>query len=256
MSRRLLLSIALLVCALALTPAAGAQTPVQQNVDNRLVVALRVVPVEAQNWLPAPWQVQPVAAGPYKDANLLLVFIDGWVNLDGDGKPAAAGPGRALAVVVAAKNSKTEEAANYVVRIYAANPQVLPGPYKNSTRAAIEREQARKGSDINSELVNDAWAVRDSSGGAIEFRTRYQRGVPARSKSETKVRGGPDPDFFRIYQVDQGLDVLKSASAGIDRAQDTQLRVTMGELRKLFDGSEQIIAIAAVPWYVRQMALP
>lgn len=239
-----------------LVPATYAEKLVQQNVDNRVVVALRVSQFEAQSWLPAPWQVHPDASGPSRGANLILVFIEQLLGLDGEGKPAAGGAQRALAMLVPAKNSRTGETAPYVVRIYTSNPQLLPGPFKNSTRAAIQREQTLKGADISSGVVSELWTVRDSSDGAVEFRSQYQRGLPARSKPETKLRGGPDPDFFFIYRIDQGVDVVKSVPAGIDRAQNTQLRVTMSELRKLFDGSEQIVSISAVPWYVRQVSLP
>jgi len=256
MWKKSLLRIAIFVCAFALIPATYAETLVQQNVDNRVVVTLRVAQAEAQSWLTAPWQVHPVASGPNKDANLILVFIEQLLNLDGEGKPAAGGAQRALAMVVPAKNSKTDETANYVVRIYTSNPQLLPGAYKNSALATIQHEQTLKGADISAGVVNEVWTIRDSSGGGVEFRTQYQRGLPVRSKPETKPRGGPDPDFFRIYRIDQGVDVVKSVPAGIDRAQNTQLRVTMAELQKLFDGSEQIVSISAMPWYVRQVSLP
>jgi len=32
--------------------------------------------------------------------------------------------------------------------------------------------------------------------------------------------------------------------------------VTVPELRTLFDGSEQLVAIALYPWYLRQVSLP
>ena len=256
MWKKSLLRTSIFVCAFALTPTTYAETLVQQNVDNNVVVTLRVAQAEAQSWLPAPWQVNPVASGPNKDANLLLVFVERSLNLDGEGKPAAGVAERGLVLVVPAKSSKTNEVANYVVRIYTSNPQSVPGAYKNSVPATIQRDQTLKGDDVSSGVVNELWTVRDSIGGAVEFRTQYQRGVPARSKPETKTRGGPDPEFFRIYRVDQGVDVVKSVPAGIDRAQNTQLRVTMAELRKLLDGSEQIVSILAVPWSLRQVSLP
>jgi hypothetical protein len=245
-----------LVFVLAWLPAAHAETLVQQNVDSRVVVTLRVAQAELQSWLPAPWQVNPVASGPAKDSNLTLVFIDRLLNLDGEGKPAAGGAERSLAVVAPAKNSKTDEIANYVIRIYTSNPQSTPGAYKNSTSATVQRDQVLKGTDIGAGVVSEAWTVQDASGGTVELRTQFQRGVPARSKPETKTRGGPDPEFYRIYRIDQGVDVVKSVPSGIDRTQNTQLRVTMAELRKLFDGSEQIVSMFSVPWYLRQVSLP
>jgi hypothetical protein len=34
------------------------------------------------------------------------------------------------------------------------------------------------------------------------------------------------------------------------------LRVTVPELRALFDGGEQLVSIALVPWYLRQVSQP
>jgi len=62
-----------------------AQKPVQTNVDQRVVVALRVPEAEPHRWLPQPWQSSPVVAGPSKDANVLISFIDRLVNHDADG---------------------------------------------------------------------------------------------------------------------------------------------------------------------------
>jgi len=30
----------------------------------------------------------------------------------------------------------------------------------------------------------------------------------------------------------------------------------MPELRKLFDGTEQLISVSVIPWYLRQVSLP
>ncbi len=35
-----------------------------------------------------------------------------------------------------------------------------------------------------------------------------------------------------------------------------QLRVGIAELGKLFDGSEKVVSIAVLPWYLRQVLLP
>jgi hypothetical protein len=72
----------------------------------------------------------------------------------------------------------------------------------------------------------------------------------------TKVFGGPDPSFFRLYRVDQGSDVLKSVPSNIDRVQRYQMRVTMADMRKAFGGNEQLVGITAIPWYVRSVSLP
>jgi hypothetical protein len=77
-----------------------------------------------------------------------------------------------------------------------------------------------------------------------------------RSNPETKPRSAVDPTISRVYRVDQGLDLVRSVPVGIDRVHAYSLRVTVPELRPVFDGSEQLVSIALYPWYLRQVSLP
>ena len=249
----------LVIAAWLLVPAtqAGAETLIGSNVDNRINVYLRVGQAELQGWLPAPWQVNPLPKGPLKETNLIMVFVDRLLSQDAQGKPAAGGTFRAVALVVPAKHPQTGESALFVIRIYTPHEDLdLYNPYKNSVRATIRREYTFKGADLSPGTASDLWELRDSTGGMLEFRIEYQRAVPSRAKPEYKPRSSVEPTFFRIYRVDQGMDLIKSIPAGIDRVQSYQLHVTVPELRKLFDGTEKVVGILAIPWYVRKLFLP
>ena len=50
--------------------------------------------------------------------------------------------------------------------------------------------------------------------------------------------------------------MVKSIPAGIDRVKNYQFRVTMSELLKMFDGSEQLVGILVNPSRVRQKFRP
>jgi hypothetical protein len=102
----------------------------------------------------------------------------------------------------------------------------------------------------------ERWELQDSNGGVIECRIEYQRGVPSRARAEVRLHSAADPTFFRIYRPDIGADVVKSGPAGIDRLRSYQFRVTMSELQPLFDGTEQFVSVAVLPWYVREVFLP
>jgi len=238
----------------ALVPA---ETLVGFNNESRTVLALRVSQAALQAWAGAPWQVSPVASGPFKDANALLVFVNPWLTQDAEGKPTAVPIDRRVALAIPAKHPQTGESANLVARVYHSNAQALPGPYKNSVAPVTVRlVQTLKGTGVEPATGSELWEMRDGGGGVIELRLQYQRGVAARSKPEGKPRSAADPNFFRIYRVDQGMDVVRSVPAGIDRVQAYSLRVTVPELRPLFDGSEQLVGIALLPWYMRQVSLP
>ena len=50
--------------------------------------------------------------------------------------------------------------------------------------------------------------------------------------------------------------MLRSVPSAIDRVKRLQLRVTIADLKKAFDGSEQVVSVTALPWYVREVSLP
>jgi hypothetical protein len=244
-----------LLIGLLVTGVAASQTKVGSDVNVRTVVAVKVAEAEAQKLLPAGWQVNPVASGPNQGANLSLTFIDELLNQDPEGKPKT-NTVRRLAIGVPAKNAATGATGNNVVRVLTANAESLPGPYKTSMPASLRLEQSIKATDMEPATVTERWEVRDRSGGTVTLSLEYTRGVPARMKNESKIYGGPDPAFFRIYRADTGGDVLRSAVTGVDRVKKLSLRVTTAELKKAFDGTEQVVSITALPWYQREVSLP
>ncbi len=248
--------VAVLVGSLSTMSTAHGETLYQSNVDTRVVVALQVRPEAVQQWLSGPWQVNPVAAGPSKGSNLSLVFVDQHLVQDPEGKPMSGGINRILALVAPGKHSGTGETAPVVLRLYTASPSYVPGPYKNALSATVRRERTVSGPNLEPASGRESWSVRATAGGALELQLDYQGGVPARAKTEAKVYSNVEPNFFRIYRVDQGSDVVKSVPDGIDRVKNYQLRVGIPELGKLFDGSEKVVSIAVLPWYLRQVFLP
>ncbi len=242
------------VCGVSLTASARADIFVGSNADNRITVGLRVGQAAAQAWLPAPWQVEPLQRGPFRGANFLVAFIDRLLNQDPEGKPVGGGTFRLAALYVPAKHPQTEESAPFIIRVF--GPHEGPGPYKNSVQATVRREATLRGGNFEPGAGTELWEVRDSAGGILEFRMDYQRAVPVRTKGEARPHSNVDPTFFRMYRYDQVMDVVKSIPEGIDRVQSYQLRVTMSELRRLFDGTEQLVGIAVIPWYGRKTFLP
>jgi hypothetical protein len=252
-----MLSFILLIFSGILITQAGAETLIGSNVDNRIIVALQVGQAELQSWLPAPWQVSPIPKGPLKGANLYLMFVDRLLDQDAQGKPARGGTCRAVPLAAPAKHAQTGKPALFVIRVFAPHEDInLYNPYKNTVRAAISRECTVKGANLEPGTVSDVWELRDSAGGIIKFQIEYQRAIPRRAKQELRPRSSVDPDFFRIYRVDQGMDLIKSVPAGIDRVQNYQLNVTVSELRKMFDGSEKVVGILANPFFIRKLSLP
>lgn len=244
------------IAALLLLPAkqAKAETLVENSLFSRIYVAFKVDQKAAQAWLPAPWKAVSLPKGPFKGANVFVLFTDWFIIQDGEGKPDKGGTYCCTALVAFGKNPQTKEFATFVTRVYAPNDD--SGPFKNTVKARVSREATIKGVTSKPGAGNEIWKVQDSAGGILEFRMDYQRSVPKRTKKEFKVHSSVKPDFFRIYRDDYACDVVKSIPAGIDRVQNYKLRATMSELRKMFDGSEQLVGISINPCRVRQVFLP
>jgi len=233
-----------------------AQTLVEQLVDTRVVVALRVNDAKLKTRVAGPWEISPATSGPSKDANLSIVFVDRILVQDAEGKPKSPGIDRIIAFVAPGKNPQTGETGPLIIRIFTSNSQNVPGFYKNSLHAAIQREQTAQGSALEAGEGSDTWVLRTSGGEEVALRLGYQRSVPARTQGESKPRAAAEQNVWRIYRFDQGMDVVRSVPAGIDRVQRYELRVGLAEFRDVFDGSEQLISVAVLPWYLRQTLLP
>ena len=235
---------------------AGAETLFQSTAETRLTVAFRVGQAELQKLVPAPWQVIPLPGGPLKEANFLIVFIDSFLIQNAQGKPDGGGISRKVVFAVQAKHTQTGEMAFVITGGFTANIDEVPGPYKNFVQATIRREQTHKGVNMEIGVGEDFWEVRDDRGEVIELRIRYQQALPLRAKAEQKLYSAVEPNFFRIYRIDTATDIVKSVPAGINRVQNYQLHMDVPELKKLFDGTEQLVAVAVIPLYVRQIFLP
>jgi len=253
---RLTLFLIVMICLaiVALPTLAQAEKLVESSLFFRINLAFSVDQQAVQKWLPAPWKAVSVPKGPFKGANLSVLLDDRFIVQDGEGKPYLGGTYCIAVLIAFGKNEKTGEFAPFVTRIYW--PHDDPSCYKNAVKATISREAALKVSTLDSGAGSEVWKVQDKAGGMLEFRMDYQGAVPKRTKRELEVRSSVEPNFIRIYRDDYAEDVVKSIPAGISRVKNYQFRVTMSELQKMFNGSEQLVGISVIPCCVRQGFLP
>ena len=245
-----------LIGAFVLLPAtqAKAETLIESSLFFRISVAFSVDQTAAQAWLPAPWKVSSIPKGPFKGANLLVILDDKFIMQDGEGKLYNGGTLCVAVLVSFGKNSQTGEFSVFVTRIYW--PLDDPSCYKNAVKATVSREATIKGGTLKSGAGSEIWKVQDSAGEILELRMDYQRVVPKRIKREFKARSSVEPDILFIYRDDYAGDVLKSIPAGINRIKYYRFRSTIPELRKMFDGSEQLVGISVNHSHVRQRFRP
>jgi hypothetical protein len=242
-----------LAAGIIASKAANAESLVEQVVDTRLVLAFRVDPAELQKLVPGPWDSANTATGPAKDANFNVIFYDRMLQQDGAG--ASMGPPYRFVVFASVMKPKDASAAASVVsRIYAGDPKRVPGPYKNSLLSVVDRQSVIESASSERGKVEETWGVR-APDHAINLSVKYEKSAPVRQKSEGKVYSSVDTAFYRLYRWDLLAEVVKSASAGVDRVKDYRLNVSVPDYANLFR-SAQLVAIISQPMYVRNVWLP
>lgn len=242
-------------CALA--SSVFAQHQIEENAENRTTVAVHVDERKLSEFLPSPWEIDVPASGPWQGADLLLEYRDRIMNLDEHKQPISGGSERGLVLLVPAKNPKTGDAGLRVIREYTANPNFLPGLYNNSKLLLrMQLLQTLKADGYDSGITMQSWDLEEADGGVANLRLEYARGVPKRVNRTYKMFGSSDPSLIRIYHSDQGVDVVKDVAAGIDRTTRLELKVTMKELSPMFDGSQRLVSVEVVPWYLREVSVP
>lgn len=232
------------------------ETHVESSMESRSVLALHVQEKELQTWVPESMQIVSTPKGPWKSANLFIVFNDVLRLQDPQGKLAEGGGYQEAVFTVPVKQKKSGKMGYLVIYGFSNSPQHVPGPYKVFSLASVRRKLVRSTSSFNAGEGSDTWEIKDSSGVLIDFHVGYKLAVPKRAKGVQRVFSGAEPAFFRIYKVDFLFDVLKSIPAKIDRTTDYRLKVSVPKLRKLFDGGEQLVGIVLFPAYVREVFLP
>lgn len=238
-------------------PGTGTETLAELNVESRISLAFTAHPEAVAALLPPGWQSNAFAAGPSRGANLLLILSDRQLVQDGNGAPL---PGQAINLLavaaVPARHAETGAQGVMIVHGLSAQPEGAPGPYDVFSAAEATAERTLRAGAGDTRTGDEQWHFAGADGTVLELRMRHTRGVPVRSQTETRAYSRIRPDFSRIYRADQGSFVLRSSVDGTDSVADWRFRATGPQLGTLFDGSEQLVSVTAIPWLVRQVFLP
>ena len=229
----------------------------ESDVERRVQVAFSVAAEKLQNLLPAKWRSAPLPPGPSEGANFIIAFRNRLqaTHHDADGTHRAGEQDRGAVLLAAVNNSETQESGIWVLRSLAASPASVPGPYRNSKPVTVHMEQRMETHDHRNGVGVERWQLEDQNRQELSIYLRYGIGIPVRTIGESKVRGGPDPDFSRIYRTDRGIDVVRSLPTAVDRVEEFNFRSTLSEFKDVLDGSEQVVSISVEPWYMRQVFL-
>jgi hypothetical protein len=154
------------------------------------------------------------------------------------------------------KNEKTGAAAGMVVGGFVSDPQAAPGAYDVYVPARIAMAKSARAEENGSTTVEESWDMSSDAGDKFRFAAAFTRSVGARARVEQKNHAAVRPDFFRIYRIDQVTQIVHSAADESRRARKLEATASGPQLGKLFDGSEQLVAVMTIPVYQRQVFLP
>jgi hypothetical protein len=219
----------------------------------RVALTFKMSDSAVQKMLPPGFEVNSPTTGPTKGANLGITFIDYLMVQDPDGKLLPPAP--TVAMNVPSKKLASGESVGVVVGGFVAQ-SLAPGPYFvfGSAKTTVNR-QSRTDSEGKS-IIDENWQVKSDDGSALEIQLQFARGVPDRRKIDPKNYSAAKPEFYRIYRVEQAVDVARSIPAGIDRVTKFSVTGTGPKLAPLFNGSEQLISISSIPYYSRSIYVP
>jgi hypothetical protein len=223
------------------------------DVNVRTFVTFKVPDPAVQKLLPTGWQVDAPASGQSKGFNLAFYLVDVQLVQDPEGKPLPARP--ALAFVVPVRKIGSDVATNMVPLGFTAKAGV-PGPYSNFGSAELTVNRRSRTDGNGKAVIEEDWKVVGDDGDALEFQIEFERGVPVREKVETRYYSTVRPDFYRIYRVEQGADLVRSTVTGTDRVMKILFKTSGAKLSALFDGTEQLISITSLPFFARSIFLP
>jgi hypothetical protein len=250
----------LLALVLALLPPAtgGAEKMRGTTVETRVRVFVQAPEAAVKKRLPPGWELNTTAQGPYKGANLVAIFIEYLCAVDEAGKPLLPSAKRFLVLGVPVKNPNNPKATLMIVGGWASDPGEVPGEYRNFTLASeFRRAHSAQGSGGAFGSAEDAWFVDGGTAGSADLRLRFTRSMATRlAPVEMHIYSAAVPSSYLIYHVDYGMEMVRSVPANVDRAQEARLTVKGPAFADLFDGSEKVIGIDNIPWWVRQTFLP
>ena len=238
----------------ALVPSfASGQGVTEWSSEQRIILAFRVNPDVLQRMLPAGWVSAPSTSPGTPGANLNVTMMERQVVLDPQGKTLRTGTSRYMVLGAPARNAQTGQANTLIISGLSPEGAGAYGVYLTASTATVERTTSGEAEGAAS--VREAWTFAATTGERVELKVDYKRGPATRSRADAVVRSGLKPEFQRTYHIDQATDVVRSANSS-DRVSQLSFSATGPTLAPLFDGTQVLLGVTAVPYYVREITIP
>jgi hypothetical protein len=246
---------ALTLCIVSI--AAPAQTLVENSLETRFQIDLKVPDAALKSFFPAGFTSFVAPQGPAKDCNLRLVFIDR-ITINGpDGKPLGKGSNR-LAYLVAPAKDPSGNSVQLVIGGLTEDPADAPGVFENYLLATTH-EMRHTTTSANGPIVDTQdWVFAAKSGEHLELHIKYERGTANRSNpTDVRFYSAKNPTFYQISHQEQALDILRNATTNPpDRVKEFTLKTSGGSYAKLFDPTVKVLSWDNILWIDRSISTP
>ena len=238
-------------------PQAKAETVLEQGAEHRFQLDFHVSDAALKKMLPAGWESAAATAGPAKDANLRMIFIDRMDVVGPDGKPVGRGASRMVYLAAPVKQSAGAATGQMIVGGLTDNAADAPGAfgvYQYATTAKMTRSVSASGGMA---MAEEDWDFAAASGEHMQVHVKYERAPAAKGGGDVKFFNPADPSKYQIFRTEQATDITRNATTNPpDRVKEFSYRATGGRIAALFDGTEKVLSWDSQPWYNRSVIAP
>jgi len=246
-------ALVVLIAFLFAAPAVAQEKHVATDASVRMLFNFKAPDGAVQKLLPPGWQVDAPTSGPAAGANLRITFIEFVWAHDAQGKPQSS----TVRVITIGVPVKMQGADTRGVMLFGGfTTGAAPGVYGVFAKSSVTSQRTFRTGPDGVATVEEAWDAKSDAGDALQFQLHYVRGVAAAEKVDVRVYSGAKPEFYRIYRYTQAQDVVRGAGAASERVKSFTFTAAGPKLAALFNGTEQLISITALPYYSRQVFLP
>ncbi|MCC7487103.1 MAG: hypothetical protein IT529_19195 [Burkholderiales bacterium] len=225
------------------------ETFVGRGIESRTFLYFRVPGPALRQFVPEGFEVRPPGSGPGAGANLLAAFVDQSTALDAGGEPQDTM--RYVLFEIPVRAPDTDAAAWLLVAGLSTGGAGVYGT-NSEAEARVERRIRHDGAGT---AIEEAWDFEAGGGERVSLRLRFSRGPVSVGEVESRVYSQVRPRFYRIYRVEQAVDVVRPP-AGASRPAEVAFEAAGGRLAQLFEGAVHPFAVVSVPVYARRIFLP
>ncbi|HEX3485028.1 MAG TPA: hypothetical protein VHT51_08205 [Micropepsaceae bacterium] len=234
-----------------------AETLLEQGPEHRYQLDFHVPDAALQKMLPAGWVPAVATAGPAKDANLRMIFIDRIGIVGPDGKPLGRGTSRLAYLAVPVKQTSGEATGQMIIAGLVDNAADAPGAFGVYQYAPTAKMTRSVGGSTMAPLAEEDWDFAAPSGEHMQVHVKYERAAAAKGGGEVKFFNPSDPTKYQIFKTEQATDITRNATTHPpDRVKEFSYHAGGGRIAALFDGTEKVLSWDSQPWYNRSVIAP